>query len=80
VVIGAKGVERIVEIKLDREEKALFNNSVKAVKGLMTTITKMEQKAAKAKAPAKRKVTAKKAAAKKAPAKKAVTQATPAAK
>jgi malate dehydrogenase len=61
VVIGAKGVERIVEIKLDREEKALFNKSVKAVKGLMAIITRMEKKAAKA-APAKRKVPAKKKA------------------
>lgn len=80
VVIGAKGVERIVEIKLDSTEKALFNNSVKAVKGLMTTITKMEKKAAKAKAPAKRKAPAKKAAAKKAPVKKAVAKTTSAAK
>ena len=62
VVIGAKGVERVVEIKLDREEKALFNKSVKAVKGLMKTITGMEKKAAKAAAP-------KKAKAKKAPVK-----------
>lgn len=76
VVIGAKGVERVVEIKLDSAEKALFNNSVKAVKGLMATITRMEKKAAtkaaaaKRKAPAK-KVAVKKAAVKKAPAKKA---------
>jgi malate dehydrogenase len=32
VVIGAKGIERIVEIKLDADEKRQFNNSVKAVR------------------------------------------------
>ena len=62
VVIGAKGVERIIEIKLDRTEKSLFNKSVKAVFGLVDTIKKLE---AKAEAPAK------KAPAKRAPAKKA---------
>lgn len=65
VVIGAKGVERVVEIKLDSAEKALFNNSVKAVKGLMATITRMEKKAATKAAAAKRKAPAKKAAVKK---------------
>jgi malate dehydrogenase len=35
VVIGEKGVERIVEIKLEGEEKAQFKKSVEAVKGLM---------------------------------------------
>jgi malate dehydrogenase len=35
VVIGAKGVERIVEINLNRDEKAAFGKSVDAVKGLM---------------------------------------------
>ena len=78
VVIGAKGVERIVEIKLDRDEKVLFNKSVRAVRGLMRTILKMEKaaapkKAAK-KAPKKRKAPAKKAAPKKATVKKAVTK------
>jgi malate dehydrogenase len=34
-VIGAGGVERIVEIKLDSEEKAAFKKSVGAVVGLM---------------------------------------------
>lgn len=74
VVIGAKGVERVVEIKLDSAEKALFNNSVKAVKGLMATITRMEKKAAAKAAAAKRKAPVKKAAVKKAPAKKAPTK------
>ncbi|MDR4307423.1 malate dehydrogenase [Chelatococcus sambhunathii] len=35
VVIGAAGVERIVEIELDRAEKAEFDKSVNAVKGLI---------------------------------------------
>ncbi|MCP5431985.1 MAG: malate dehydrogenase [Alphaproteobacteria bacterium] len=34
-VIGAGGVERIVEIELTREERAMFDHSVEAVKGLM---------------------------------------------
>lgn len=64
-VIGAKGVERIVEIKLDRSEKAEFNKSVKAVQGLIKAIQAMDKKAApKKKAPAKR-TTKRNAAAKK---------------
>ncbi len=35
VVIGAKGVERIVEITLDETEKAMFTKSVAAVQGLI---------------------------------------------
>ena len=35
VVIGAGGVERIVEIELDDDEKAMFEKSVEAVKGLV---------------------------------------------
>ncbi|MEM9222842.1 MAG: malate dehydrogenase [Pseudomonadota bacterium] len=35
VVIGANGVERIVEIKLDDAEKGAFNNSVGAVRSLL---------------------------------------------
>ena len=34
-VIGAGGVERIVDIKLDKHEKAMFDSSVNAVKGLV---------------------------------------------
>ena len=41
VVIGSKGVERIVEIKLDPEEKAAFKKSVDAVKGLMDAAKKI---------------------------------------
>jgi malate dehydrogenase len=34
-VIGAGGIERIVDIKLDRAEQEMFQNSVDAVKGLV---------------------------------------------
>ncbi len=44
VVIGAKGVERIVEIKLDRDEKKAFNDSVGAVKGLIDATKKIMKK------------------------------------
>jgi len=36
VVIGAGGVERVVEITLNAEEKKMFDNSVNAVRGLVT--------------------------------------------
>ncbi len=48
VVIGAKGVERIIEIKMNAAEKKEFNASVKAVKGLVDVVKRM-QKAAKKK-------------------------------
>ncbi|MFN7286395.1 MAG: malate dehydrogenase, partial [bacterium] len=35
VVIGEKGVERIVEIELDKDERVGFEKSVNAVKGLV---------------------------------------------
>jgi malate dehydrogenase len=38
VVIGAGGVERVVEIALDAEEKAQFDKSVAAVKGLVEVV------------------------------------------
>ncbi|QIG47954.1 malate dehydrogenase [Nordella sp. HKS 07] len=41
VVIGANGVERIVEIKLDPDEKTAFKKSVDAVKGLMDAAKKI---------------------------------------
>ncbi|APE44330.1 malate dehydrogenase [Sulfitobacter alexandrii] len=34
-VIGAGGVERIVEISMNKDEQSMFDNSVKAVKGLV---------------------------------------------
>lgn len=38
VILGAKGVEKIVEVKLDEKEKALLENSYKAVKSLTDTL------------------------------------------
>ena len=32
VIIGSKGVEKVIELKLSRLEKKQFNNSVKEVK------------------------------------------------
>jgi malate dehydrogenase len=34
-VIGAGGIERVVEIKMNRDEQAMFDKSVEAVKGLV---------------------------------------------
>ncbi|MGC6512344.1 MAG: malate dehydrogenase [Parvibaculales bacterium] len=44
VVIGAKGVERIVEIKLDANERAGFKKSVKAVEGLIAACKTIDPK------------------------------------
>jgi malate dehydrogenase len=41
VVIGAGGVERIVEIALDPDEKAAFDQSVAAVRGLINVVKNM---------------------------------------
>jgi malate dehydrogenase len=41
VVIGARGVERIVEIELDRQERASFDKSVGAVRGLVDACLKI---------------------------------------
>ena len=41
VVIGAGGVERIVEIELNRDEKAEFDKSVGAVRDLVEVVKKM---------------------------------------
>ena len=63
VVIGAKGIERIVEVTLDAGEKKQFDSSVKAVKGLVDVVKKMDRQSAKK--PATKKPAAKKPAAKK---------------
>ncbi|MBM3597975.1 MAG: malate dehydrogenase [Alphaproteobacteria bacterium] len=42
VIIGAGGVERIVEITLNPDEKKMFDHSVNAVKGLMDVVKKMK--------------------------------------
>jgi malate dehydrogenase len=43
-VIGASGVERIVELELDGTERAVFNKSVDAVRGLIDACRKLEPK------------------------------------
>ena len=40
VVIGANGVEKIIEIKLSADEQKMFDHSVNAVKGLIEVIDK----------------------------------------
>ncbi|OWJ63553.1 malate dehydrogenase [Inquilinus limosus] len=46
VVIGAAGVERIVEVQFTADEKAAFDKSVAAVKGLVETTKKLMSSAA----------------------------------
>jgi len=41
-VIGSGGVEKIVEIEMDSAERAMFDHSVEAVKGLMDVVKKQE--------------------------------------
>jgi malate dehydrogenase len=80
VVIGAGGVERVVEIDLDRAEKAQFDRSVSAVRGLIDEVRKLQRGDLFMKKPAKTKRTAAKPAAKKAAkktAKKAAKKAAP---
>jgi len=42
VIIGAGGVERIVEIELNDDEQAMFNHSVNSVKELVAIASKMQ--------------------------------------
>ena len=42
IVIGAEGAERIVEVKFNADEKAMFDNSVDAVKELMEACINLE--------------------------------------
>lgn len=41
-VIGSKGVERIIEIELSKEEKGMFDNSVAAVESLVEACQKIQ--------------------------------------
>jgi malate dehydrogenase len=41
-VIGEKGVERIVELELTKEERAMFDKSVSSVQGLIEACRKLE--------------------------------------
>ena len=47
VVIGSKGVEKILELKLNSTEKKQFNNSVKAVRNLTNLASKLIKKIGK---------------------------------
>ncbi len=43
VIIGANGVERVVEIDLNKAEKAMFDKSVSAVRGLIDVVRKLQR-------------------------------------
>ncbi|MBL4692838.1 MAG: malate dehydrogenase [Magnetovibrio sp.] len=75
VVIGAKGVERVVEIKLERAEKALFTKSVRSVRALLAAISQIDK--AEAKSALEKSAAAKKAPVKKAPVKKTTAKKAP---
>ena len=45
VILGAKGVEKVIELQLDPQEKAAFENSVAAVKSLVKTMGELMAKA-----------------------------------
>ena len=47
VVIGAKGVERILEISLNKRENAQFQKSVASVRNLIAAVKKIRKKRAK---------------------------------
>lgn len=76
VVIGAGGVERIVEIKLSAPERKMFQKSVDAVVTLNAVVAKLQSSGGKtvAKKASGKKASAKKSAAKKASAKKATAK------
>ncbi|MCC7304884.1 MAG: malate dehydrogenase [Alphaproteobacteria bacterium] len=42
VIIGAKGVEKIIEIKLNPDEQKMFDHSVNAVKDLVSAVEKLK--------------------------------------
>ncbi len=41
-VIGANGVEKVVELELNSDERTMFDNSVKAVKDLVSVVQGMD--------------------------------------
>ncbi len=43
VIIGANGVEKVVEIELNRAEQAMFDKSVAAVRGLIDVVRKLQR-------------------------------------
>ena len=44
VIIGKKGVEKVIEVKLNSEEKKMFVKSVKSVKNLINIVKKIKIK------------------------------------
>ncbi len=44
VIIGSRGVEKVLEIKLDSEEKKMFKKSVNSVKSLVEVVKKIKKK------------------------------------
>ena len=40
-MLGKDGVERIIELPLDKEEQSAFQHSVEAVKGLVATMAEL---------------------------------------
>ena len=44
VVIGSKGVERVVEISMNAKEKKMFNQSVASVRGLLRACSKIDKR------------------------------------
>ena len=44
VIIGSKGVEKVLEIKLDAEEKKMFRKSVSSVRSLVEAVKKIKKK------------------------------------
>ena len=47
VIIGKKGVEKVIEVKLNSEEKKMFVKSVKSVKNLINIVKKIKTKKSK---------------------------------
>ena len=47
VIIGSKGVERIVEVKFSPEERSDFRKSVKAVENLVKITKKLQRESGK---------------------------------
>ena len=42
VIIGSEGVEKIIELKLNEEEKNNFNNSIQSVRDLFSAAQKID--------------------------------------
>ena len=40
-IIGSKGIEKIIEVKLSANEKAMLKKSVKSVQGLVSAVDKL---------------------------------------